>query len=223
MSTILYPIIESPGASALEYLAQATNRFTEGSLVFLPSTVQNVDSFENVHLWQFAENGEFSLPFIDLNQLDECFLFFDTNHCLAAQIESLLKVLISSQSFRLGRILSFISAEFVYSQLEKQSAWFDGVAHFSDVFCFLGRTNQNSSSIKLLMDRYQTLRYPLEFYQLAKKSNPWSRILSPSPRRVSHIFDSSELLEEDDTPENDPFLRRHPNGNRERPIPCPYL
>lgn len=223
MSTVLYPIIESPGASALKYLAQATNRFAEGSHVLLPSSLQYDGNFENIHFWQFAENGAFSLPFIDLNQPEECFLLLETKHCLASQIEALLTLLRSSQFFKLGRILSFISAEFVYCQLETQSAWFDGVAHFSDVFCFLERTNQNSSSIKLLMDRYQTLRYPLEFYQLAKKSNPWSRILSPSPRRVSHIFDSSELLEEDDTPENDPFLRRHPNGNRERPIPCPYL
>ena len=71
------------------------------------------------------------------------------------------------------------------------------------------------------MDRYQTLRYPLEFYQLAKKSNPWSRILAPSARRVSHIFESDELLEEEDSPENDPFLRRLANGNRQRPIPIP--
>ena len=222
MSTFLYPVIESPGASSIEYLAQATNNFAESSLALVPSSQGRIDSFENVQTWQFADDGAFSLPAIDPGKIEECFLFFATQHCLASQIEALLGLLQSNQSLSLGRILSFVSAEFLHCHMVDQSAWFDGAAHFSDVFCFLERSNENASAIKSLMDRYQTLRYPLEFYQLSKKSNPWSRILAPSPRRVSHVFDSTELLEEDDTPENDPFLLRLPNGKRVRPIPIPF-
>jgi len=221
MSTFLYPVIESPGASAPEYLAQATNDFAEGSLALLPSTHASIDSFENINTWEWANDDSFSLPTLDQGKVEECFLFFAPDRCIATQMEGLLDLLHKHTTLELARIISFICADFLHKNLNSCSGWLDGVAHFSDVFCFTGRSNNNSSSIKSVMDRYQTLRYPLEFYQLAKKSNPWSRILAPSARRVSHIFESDELLEEEDSPENDPFLRRLANGNRQRPIPIP--
>lgn len=223
MSTLLYPVIESPGSSALGYLAQATNNFAESSCLILPAGHADLDSFENIYKWEWAEDNSFLLPSLDPGKVEECFLFFAPDRCIATQMEGLLDLLHDHTIFELARIISFICADFLHQNLSSCSAWLDGVAHFSDVFCFNGRNNNNSSSIKSVIDRYQTLRYPLEFYQLAKKSNPWSRILAPSARRVTHIFESTELLDEEDTPENDPFLRRLPNGNRERPIPIPSL
>jgi hypothetical protein len=63
------------------------------------------------------------------------------------------------------------------------------------------------------------MRYPLENIILAKRNNSWSRILDPSPRRISHIFDDIELLDEEDYPENDRYLKKLPSGERERSIP----
>jgi len=223
VSNLLYPVIESPGASALEYLAQATNNFAESSHALLPFGHPDAASFENIYTWEWANDNSFLSPSIDSGKVEECFLFFAPDRCIATQMEGLLDLLHNHTTFELARIISFICADFLHQNLSSCSAWLDGVAHFSDVFCFNGRNNENSSSIKSVIDRYQTLRYPLEFYHLAKKSNPWSRILAPSARRVSHIFESTELLDEEDTPENDPFLRRLPNGNRERPIPIPSL
>ncbi len=221
MTAFLYPVIESPGATGLDSLAQATNDFTESSLALLPSGHPNNASSQNIYTWEWTEDNSFLLPSIVSGNIAECFLFFAPDRCIATQMEGLLDLLHDHNNLELARIISFICADFLHENLSSCSGWLDGVAHFSDVFCFNGRNNDNSSSIKSLIDRYQTLRYPLEFYQLAKKSNPWSRILAPSARRVSHIFESAELLDEEDTPENDPFLRRLANGNRERPIPIP--
>ena len=223
MSTLLYPIIESPGARATDYLNQATNNFSEGSIALLPNNHPQTRDLPSTISWKWSENNSFSIPSIDFNNVDECFLFFATERCLATQMEGLLLLLQDSDSLELGRVISLISGDFLKNYADEYSVWLDGLAHFSDVFCFTQRSNDNSSSLKKLIDRYQTLRYPLECYTLSQKSNPWSRILSTSARRVTHIFDSPDLLEEEDTPENDPFLKRLTNGNRERPMIPPSL
>ena len=55
-----------------------------------------------------------------------------------------------------------------------------------------------------------------------KKNTPWARILDPTPRRLSHVFDSSELLDSDELPENDRYLEKLPGGDRARDIPNPF-
>ena len=53
------------------------------------------------------------------------------------------------------------------------------------------------------------MRYPLETYILStRKEPPINQILSHTPRRVSHVFDPPELLEGDETPEQDLYLRK---------------
>jgi len=67
------------------------------------------------------------------------------------------------------------------------------------------------------------MRYPLENIILAKRNNSWSRILDPFPRRISHIFDDIELLDEEDYPENDRYLKKLPSGEHERSIPLIFI
>ena len=38
---------------------------------------------------------------------------------------------------------------------------------------------------------------------------------------MTHIFDPMDVLDTEETPENDPFLVRQPNGNRIKPIVIP--
>ena len=44
-------------------------------------------------------------------------------------------------------------------------------------------------------------------------------MFNPIARRISHVFDSPELLEQDEIPESDPYLERKANGQRVRNIP----
>ena len=107
MSTLLYPIIESPGARAIDYLNQATNNFSEGSIALLPDNHPQISDHSYAISWKWSENNSFSIPLIDFNNVDECFLFFATERCLATQMEALLLLLQDSDNLELGRVISF--------------------------------------------------------------------------------------------------------------------
>ena len=47
-------------------------------------------------------------------------------------------------------------------------------------------------------------------------------ILNPTVRRISHIFDSPELLEDQEGPLQDPYLVNLANGKREKVIQIPF-
>ena len=47
-------------------------------------------------------------------------------------------------------------------------------------------------------------------------------ILNPTVRRISHIFDSPELLEDQESPLQDPYLVNLANGKREKVIQIPF-
>ena len=66
------------------------------------------------------------------------------------------------------------------------------------------------------------MRYPMESFILGKKNTPWARILDPTPRRLSHVFDSGELLDSEELPECDRYLEKLPSGIRARIIPNPF-
>ena len=67
------------------------------------------------------------------------------------------------------------------------------------------------------------MRYPMETYVISStKRGKIANLLNPTTRRISHIFDSSELLESEDTPLNDPYLAKMANGKRQKSIPIPF-
>ena len=119
----------------------------------------------------------------------------------------------------IGRFILFIYSPILLAPPKSFTDWLDGTTHFTDVILFTNRSNDNSAGIKELKDRYKSMCYPLESFILSKKNNPWSRILDPSPRRISHVFDDPQLLDSEDFPENDRYLARLPSGERERQIP----
>ena len=93
--------------------------------------------------------------------------------------------------------------------------WLDSCAHFSDALCFTNRSNENSSAIKELTERYKSMCYPMETFILSgKKAYLINQILKPVSLRVTHIFDNPDLLEPEDTPENDHYLEYQSTGIR---------
>ena len=72
-------------------------------------------------------------------------------------------------------------------------------------------------------ERFEAMKYPLQTYILGgKKLGALDAILNTNPRRITHLFDPPDLLEENDSPENDPYLAKLANGKRVRPVPSPF-
>ena len=158
------------------------------------------------------------LPFKDIES-SEVFIFLSHNTSLADQIEAILGTLQNNDSLNIGRFILFIYSPILLAPPKSFTDWLDGTTHFTDVILFTDRSNDNSAGVKELQDRYKSMCYPLESFILSKKNNPWSRILDPSPRRISHVFDDPQLLDPEDFPENDRYLARLTSGERERQIP----
>ena len=219
MSKYLYLIIETPECRTLDFLDQVSEKDNLRKSVFLHTDDPRLASNEEYSPWSLTGDNYFQFSEHSPLEFEESFLLLTNQSCLATQLEAVVVFLSQQPEIEIGRIISFIHCPVLENQPDNFFNWLDGVAHFSDCFCFVDRSNQNGSFLKEVEDRYKTLRYPLETFQLGKKSNRWAQILNPSPRRVSHIFDTPDLLDEEDTVENDPFLKKLPNGIRERSIP----
>ena len=89
---------------------------------------------------------------------------------LADQIEAIISLLEENKSLSLSRIITFIDSNVLINLNVELRNWLDACAHFSDVFCFSGRKNNNSNLIKQITDRYESLYYPLETYILGDAS-----------------------------------------------------
>ena len=134
----------------------------------------------------------------------------------ADQIEATIKILDDNQHLKLARIVTFVDCDLLGK--ENMQSWMDGIAHFSDAICFSNRNNINSILLKEYTERYKSMHYPLETFILGKNISA-NRIFCPTARRISHVFDSPELLDHDETPDNDPYLCQLPSGYRRTPIP----
>jgi hypothetical protein len=218
MNQILHLVLETPGAKAYDILQEATMEDRPLPQFYFPNLSPSCKSEE--HTWSLGDNGcDQPLSFNDPLGSPEVFIILSHHISLAHQLEAFVRFQQTNEQIIMGRILLFIHSPVLLEGIDSFQDWVDAVVHFTDAMLFTDRTNENASAIKTLQQRYTTLRYPLENYILSKKNNPWSRILDPTPRRLSHIFDEIELLEPEDYPENDRYLKKLPTGERERTIP----
>ncbi len=221
MKGILHAVIGTPESSRRSTLHHAVETIgaRSGTPFLLPKDL-NSENFYCTH-WEW-KNKEFIIQNLVEESIDEWFLFFSNKLDLAEQIESLKHFLDRRDGLNIGRILSFFNLDYLEKTDKKILNWIDACAHFSDVFCFSNRNNKNTKALNLLVDRYKNMRYPMETFILSKKKTPpIDQILCQVPRRISHIFDPLDILEPEETLENDPFLSRQPNGKRNNPLIIP--
>ena len=58
------------------------------------------------------------------------------------------------------------------------------------------------------------MRYPMETFILPKsKDPPIDKYYSPYARRITHIFDPIDMLDPEESPAKDPFLKGKPMEN----------
>ena len=213
----LYLVIGSPNSDGISIISKHAeqDKGADQSQILLPP--QNPDQICSHSNWKWM-GGNFFFESSADEETKEWFLFFSNQINLADQFEASLELLKIQSSLELARVISFVNCD----DLDHEAIveWMDGVAHFSDILCFSNRTNANGQKLNEFIERYKSMHYPLESIILSKrKSIPLNQILSTIPRRITHIFEPSELLEDNDSPDQDRYLKKMPNGNRCRSIP----
>jgi len=221
VSTTIHLVIETPGATAFQILRDATEDDSPTPRFIFPP--ESIIEPENGLMWKWStDRPKMIFPTIESENLNECFLFISNNLNLADQLEEISLVLEKNSDLSIGKVLFFIYSPTLLSPPTDFQEWIDASAHFADAMLFTERNNKNAALIKSYQDRYSTLRYPMESIVIGKKNNPWARILESFPRRISHIFDSPELLDTEDQPEMDRYLVRLPSGHRKHTIPLVF-
>ena len=221
MKGLLYLLIGTPNSDGISIISKHTEQSKEAYRSRILSNSENSDQKNSHSCWKWIDKNFVFESHVD-DVTEEWFLFLSNQIDLADQFEACLELLNTQSSLQIARVISFINCD----DLDHVdiSEWMDGIAHFSDIFCFSNRTNRNGPKLNEIIERYKSLHYPLESILLSKrKSIPLNQILSPTPRRITHIFDPSELLEDDDSPDQDYYLKKLSNGNRCHTIPNIFL
>lgn len=228
MSDNLYVIIENPNSGALAYLDECLADSVENSFFFILPKSFNSHLLKELYsqkiiFWDDQVGSKIVYQTENWEKGNDFFLFFSPFLDLSDQFESIMQENEVTQSFQLARVISFIDAGILTNEMQIIQNWIDGVAHFSDALCVTNRDNQNGIEVSKLFKRYEQLRYPMEKYTVSlSKKGKIAGLLSQTVRRISHIFDPADLLEEEDKPDSDIYLSRLPNGNRKKRIPIPF-
>ena len=221
MKGVLHAVLGTPNSKRRSTLVQAINESDAktNSIFLLPIEMDCMDS-PGTH-WEWI-NEEIKIQNLNEEGIDEWFLFFSNKIDIADQFESLKELIDQKEGLEIGRVITFLNADYLNDITKQLQDWIDACAHFSDVFCFSNRTNQNSRGLSSVLERYKNMRYPLETFILAKsKDPPINQILCPVARRITHIFDPIDMLDPEESPAEDPFLERQANGKRVKPIFTP--
>lgn len=223
----LYIILESPDSGGFEFLINGLKDFNdEGFHFLLPESTKNKvgpDQKENITFWSDKDSTDLSFNLNENEENTNLFLFFSPYMNLTDQFEYLVDQIDKNAKVQIGRIISFLDANILPEISPQFQLWLDAVAHFSDVLCISNRTNQNGKAVKMIIDRYENMRYPMETYLISQnKKGKILNILNPTARRITHIFDSPDLLDSEETPQNDTYLKKLANGKREKGIPIPF-
>tara|TARA_B100000161_G_scaffold255597_1_gene217901 strand:+ start:21 stop:749 length:729 start_codon:yes stop_codon:yes gene_type:complete len=227
-STDLYIVLETPQSGAIEYLINGMEDSIDKALFHIPKSQnlkRELKDSNKIVFWDDENPSSSSIELVEKTKgLEELFLFFSPFLDLSDQFESVCLDLKNREELLLSRVISFIDADRLENKDQTFQSWIDATAHFSDVLCITNRKNQNGKSVGDLFKRYENMRYPMETYVISStKRGKIANILNPTTRRISHIFDSSELLESQDTPLSDPYLAKLANGNRQKSIPIPFI
>jgi hypothetical protein len=220
MKGILHLILGTPNSESQSILSQANAPENQSSLFLLPKG-QKAEDYPYSE-WEWIQD-QFTFTDFSETSADEFFLFFSNEINLADQFEATLHILEKENELGFGRVILFINSVLLANANDQVMGWIDSAGHFADAICFTHRENQNAAAISKCKERFENMRYPLETYVVgSKKPPPIFQIFDSTPRRISHIFDPPDLLDPEDSPQNDPYLARHPNGRRQKLIPSPF-
>ena len=220
MKGTLFVIIGTPNSRRRSTLEKAVDSNGTKPYFLLPPELE-MDGLLGEN-WQWDQK-QFTSKSIQSDKQNEWFLLLSNEIDLADQIEGVLELVNENEELNVGRIITFVNSELLKTNGINLRDWLDACAHFSDAMCFSNRQNDNAESISKSIDRFKDKCYPMQTFIIgSKKSPPLNRILTTIPLRVSHILDPKDLLDPEDSAENDPFLAYQPNGKRIISISLPF-
>jgi hypothetical protein len=222
MNGRIHIILGTPHSDRRAILSQFVSKDLQSEIYhsLLPAELGSMSMSHSHWTWQ---QDKFDFDELPGSKEEEYFLFFSNEINLAEQFEAVLEILAQEEELSMGRVILFLNSDLLPDASHQIMAWIDAAGHFSDAICFTHRKNENAMAISKCMERFETLRYPLETYVIgSKKVGVLQKILITDPRRITHVFDPPDLLDEDDSPQDDPYLAKLANGKRERLVPPPF-
>lgn len=241
---LVYVILGAAGSGRREVLADLASEFIEDgspSCVLLSET-EKPDPFDDklggVTRWTWDPQG-FIVAVLPAGA-ETIFFVTDGRMNPVDQMEA-LKPWIDGQGAELGRILLVVDCKLAESH-PPLIAWYEACVHFADVVLLGKREGIPNKWISDFQARFADLHYPclFEFIKGGRVKNP-ALILSPVPRRMSHVFEDEqdwiiiddveededeELVEGAETeeeieiaPAEDPYFARRMGGRRVKEIP----
>tara|TARA_Y100000588_G_scaffold163847_1_gene177943 strand:+ start:596 stop:1270 length:675 start_codon:yes stop_codon:yes gene_type:complete len=217
---LLYLVLGAPDSGRLAIIQDLIDGgLTEEESAQILTNAESPD-MEGCASWHW-ENGSFHIPeSANIAQTTHQFLIFSPYLDLADQIEASTDLLDSDDQLTLARVLFVVHCGLLEKTAPLLQEWHDACAHFADVMLLNRREGVTQKPIEKFNDRYKSMRFPflVEFVRKDRIANP-AKILDPTPRRITQIFDPEEELESDFS---DLYIERLSTGERGRKIPLPF-
>ncbi|MBU63610.1 MAG: hypothetical protein CMI26_14025 [Opitutae bacterium] len=169
----------------------------------------------------YWENSSFQIPEeASESPTTHNFLIFSPYLDLADQIEASLDLLDTDKELTLARILFVVHCGLLEEASTKIHYWHEACAHYADVALLNRQKGENIKKIKEFKEHYESMRLPFLVESIRKNRvvNP-AKILDPTSRRISHVFDPEIDVDSDLA---DPYLERLPTGERAKQISLPF-
>lgn len=178
------------------------------------------------------ETGLALLPPLDETPCEALFFVMDGEGNPADQIET-FQTLQKISGGELLRVITVVDCALLEAH-ESLFPWYEACIHFSDVVLLNNRTGVSNKWLKNFQTHFEKACCP-SLFELVKKGrirNP-ALILDNQPRRLSHLFDDIdpvdelEFDEDDELPDEpfdltrkpDPYLERDSQGRRLKELP----
>jgi hypothetical protein len=139
---------------------------------------------------------------------------------------------LEARGIEVGRVYCVVNCRLAEKH-PKLFAWYEACIHFSDVVLLNCREGVSNKWIGEFKARFTDKYYPclFEFVKAGRVDNP-ALVLAPVARRMSHVFDETEWIADEDEedqedseeevemkPEEDPYFERRNGGRRVHEIP----
>ena len=220
MHRLLYLVLGAPDSGRLAIIQDLIDGgITEEESAQILINVESPD-IKGCTPWHL-ENGSFHIhENAENTQTTHQFLIFSPYLDLADQIEASTDLLDSDDQLTLARVLLVVHCGLLEETGPLLQEWHDACAHFADVMLLNRREGVQQKPIEKFNDRYKSMRFPflVEFVRKDRIANP-AKILDPTPRRITQIFDPKEELETDFS---DSYIERLYTGERSRKIPLTF-
>lgn len=237
--TNLYIFLGTPGCGRRAILADLIRDGLSGdTTVYIAAPERNAEeekpiaalSSTTLRSWKFDDDN-----FIDLGEThnagDNAVFLTDGEDDPVDQIEA-VAALAKRLDWHVERVVTIVDCKLAES-VSASTEWFAACIHFSDAVLLTNRNDVSNAWVKEFIDSYKKECFPCLF-ELVKKNrveNP-ARILDPTPRRMTMIFDEQDPIydiefDEENLPEEpfdlvaptDPYLETTDGGDRKIVIP----